>query len=133
MAFKHGDIVEIIPGAKFVDGTSVPASQIGIKLFVRGIQSETTCSIGTQAAGGRALGIINMDNLRFYEEISDDFNVYTILTTKDTLTKESPNIFAKDKITLPKYGLYSIIGEENGYGRLVKNYGWVDLEEVRRI
>ena len=131
--FKKGDVVEIIPGAKFAGDIEVPAKYAGAKMYVRELRPNNTCTIGLNATAGRSAGLISMENLRFYNEIPTNFTTYYICTIAETTTKEKPDPIAKDKKVIAKNKLFTIIDEKDGYGRLKNDLGWINLADTKKI
>jgi hypothetical protein len=133
MIFKQGDAVEIIPGSKFVGNITVADKFLNTKFYVREVRPNNYCSIGVDAITGRSIGIISMDALRPYNEIPEGFIPFIIATIGEINTKETPDFLSKDKMTLPATKLYTVINEENGYGCLKNERGWIDLSQVKRL
>ena len=131
--FKKGDVVEIIPGAKFAGDIDVPAKYAGVKMYVRELRPNNTCTIGLSATTGRSAGLISMENLRFYNEIPANFTTYYICTIAETTTKEKPDSMAQDKKVIAKNKLFTIIDEKDGYGRLKNDLGWINLADTKKI
>jgi hypothetical protein len=132
MSFKHGDMVEIIPGSYFV-GNVTTDKFLNTKLYVREIRKNNLCSIGSDPIKGHSVGIISMDCLRHYNEIPEGFTPYVILTETEVTTKVNPEFLADDKVTLPLARLYTVIDEKDGYGRLKDDRGWIDLTTVQKL
>lgn len=131
--FNKGDAVQILPDSTFVGGIKVPTNLIGIKLFIIEVRKDNSCRLSRSATSTRSIGSISMDYLTSYDEVKAGFNPYIILTTEDTKTVTEPTVKATIKETLPKGKLFTIIDEDNGYGRLKNNRGWVDLTSVTKL
>lgn len=131
--FNMGDAVKILTGSKFVSGSEVPASLINTELYIVDVKANDVYAIGMSQNTKRAIGTIKEENLVEAEAATEGFDPYIILTTMETNTYIAPSYEASIKQTLPKGKLFTVIFEENGYGRLKNGRGWIDLDLVTKI
>ena len=131
--FQVGDSVKIITGANFINGTIVPKVLIGTTLYITEVKEEDVYRVSQVKNSKRAIGTIHEENLVSADVDLEDFNPYIILTTMETNTFTASTYRANTKQTLPKGRLYTVVFEENGYGRLKNNRGWIDLSEVTKL
>lgn len=131
--FQVGDNVKIIAGAKFTNGTIVPQVLVGTDLYVIETKEEGIYRVGQNKNSKRTIGAVHEEDLVSAEVDLENFDPYIILTTMETTTFTAPTFKAGVKQILPKGRLYTVVLEENGYGRLKNNRGWIDLDLVTRL
>lgn len=131
--FKKGELVQLISNAKFANGVEVPKSVIKSKIYVREVKEDNKYTIST-VPRGPITGIVEEEMLKEYEEIEPGFEPYVVRIMIDNLTTYSgPGVSYKPIKSLGKGKLYTIIGEQEGFGRLKDGRGWVDLDCVKKF
>ena len=128
-----GKIISIIPDAIFINGNKVPEKLFSEKLFLRNIENDI-CTISRKDKGP-ILGTISKNYIKIYDGneipqiqpfivqiISDNCNLYF------KASKQS-----KILCNLNKYSLFTIINEKNGFGKIKKGSGWIDMNDVKVI
>lgn len=134
MNYKNKDAVELIPGAKFVNGTPIPANHFGKKLFVREMRPNGDCVLTSSLTASRAIGTVSSSNLIPYTEGEvHNFTSYIVYTLDNIDAYPEPIATGKVKTKILKDRLFTIIEEKDGWGRLINNMGWIKLENTKKI
>lgn len=133
--FKIGDAVRLLPNATFIDGKVIPTWVINSKLYVRNI-NENAISFSVSKTGA-ITGVTNVSNVVVYTDeipVDPNFESYIVQITADVLNVRA-GAGTNHKVTdqLLKHGLYTIVGEQNGWGRLKNGTGWISLEFTRKV
>ena len=134
--FKIGDIVQLVPGAKFAAGGKIPTNLFNTKLYVRDIK-DGKYSIGIRATG-RIAGSVHPSSIRAYSEIvslidEEPFENYYISVNGNSLDiKSKPTNNSKTLKTIYADDLYTVVGEKNGWGHL-KIGGWIPLDQTHVV
>ena len=133
VTFNIGDEVKLIPGATYASGGKIPDILFNTKLFVRQIKNGNY-SIGINTVG-KISGSVKPEALVPYtkEIIADGFEPYLILIKEDNLAiKSRPDHASKTLKTLGFNGLFTVVGEKDGWGHL-KIGGWIPLDKVTKL
>lgn len=133
--YAVGDLVSIIPGAKYTKGTAVPDWVIATKpMYIRKINKEHNYVISTRKIGA-VTGEISAKYLKPYSnENQNNFQSYIGLVTAKTLNvRQGPGTSYKINGTVKQNTLYTIIEEKNGWGRLKNDSGWVSLNYIKKV
>lgn len=131
--FTVGNAVKILAGAKFASGLEVHDSLINTTVYVIEVKENGYYKLSQNKTSRKAIGTVHEEYLVDAEIPVETFEPYIILTTMETNTYTVPSYAAEVKQTLPKGRLFTVIFEENGYGRLKNNRGWIDLDLVTKI
>jgi hypothetical protein len=129
--FKVGDSVKIIAGTIYENNhVEVPKEILNLKLFVRTVKNGVYTV--ARAKTGPILGDIAEANLvSAFKNIAaiDAYMIY--IPNHDFPLYHSPSKNS-GVIRRVKRGLYKIIDEKNGFGKIQVGTGWVELEKVMR-
>lgn len=141
---SEGDVISLVPGTRYITGKEVPSWVLKMTLYARKIIGE--CVTFSIFKAGPITGTVpRMYVLREGVTTAEpEIPVETPTVTTSAcpyLVKTSGNldIYAgagaayKVKQTIVKAGIYTIIKESNGFGKLKSGAGWVDLSKVRRV
>lgn len=132
--FHIGDEVKLIPGAKYASGGEIPKNLFNSKLYVRTVKNGSY-GIGIKTTG-RIAGSVEGKNLIAYTKevpAAEPEIKYLVLIKAEKLDiKSRPEENSKTLKTIHKGGLYTVIGEKNGWGHL-KIGGWIPLDQVKKI
>lgn len=126
---KIGDIIKLVPGAKYNTGKVIPTWVRGRVLYVRGFSGENV--IFSTLKTGAITGATHKDNI-----ISNNFKPYTV---KLKPSANSVNIRAGAGILYKKKGIidkrveFTIVEEKNGWGRLKSGEGWISLKYFDKV
>ena len=128
--FKIGDNVRIITGAIYENNhVEVPKEILDLKLFIRAVKDGVYTV--ARAKTGPVLGDITEINLISASENTANINTYVVHIPNH----EFPLYHSPSKnsgvIRRVKRGLYTIVDEKNGFGKIKVGTGWVELSKVR--
>lgn len=129
--FKIGDEVKLISGAKYSSGESIPNWVFSSKLYVRELQGDNVV-ISTLKTGA-ITGVVNKKYLTAYKATSA-FKTYQVQVTADALNIRA-GAGTNYKVTgvIRDKGVYTIIDEKNGWGKLKSGKGWIYLKYTEKI
>lgn len=136
--FKVGDTVKLISGATYITGKAIPTWVINSILYVREIRKNGDIVFSTKATGA-VTGVVSPTFLTKVEKTSastasSNFESYIVQITADTLNvRAGAGTSYKIVTQVHKNGLYTIIGEKNGWGRLKSGAGWISLKYTKKI
>jgi hypothetical protein len=136
---KKGDAVKLVAGAKYTNGTSIPSWLFRYKLYVREVNGDKIV-ISTQKTGA-VTGVVKSKYLTDYDNKpaatpSKDpaFKSYIVKVTADVLNiRKGAGTGYKIVGQIRKHGLYTIIDEKNGWGKLKSGAGWISLKYTKKI
>lgn len=133
IGFQIGDAVQLSEGAKTVNGTDIASKYIGEKLFVQSIK-ENGYGIGF-SVNGLPLGTIVKDYVMpFSETFTPQIEPYYVaVATENTIIRMEPKSTANIVKTVSNNGFYKIVNEIDGWGKLEKGLGWINLADVQII
>lgn len=137
--FKIGEIAQLIPGATYIDGKSIPAWVINSKIYVRSEMQENNSIAFSISKTGPITGVTNISNLMKYIpgeniEINSNFENYVIKVTADVLNiRAGAGTNFKVIGQLRKFDLCTIIAEKNNWGKLKNGAGWICLDYVQKL
>lgn len=134
--FKVGDTVKLIPGATYVGGGSIANWVFNKKLYIRSIRKNGDYVISTLKTGA-ITGVVPSDVVIAYDAtvaVQPGFDPYLVKVTASALNVRAGAGTQYKIITqLPKNGVYTIVGENNGWGKLKNGSGWISLEYVKKL
>ena len=137
--FKIGEIAQLIPGATYIDGKSIPAWVINSKIYIRSEMQENNSIAFSISKTGPITGVTNISNLMKYVpgeniEINSTFENYVIKVTADVLNiRAGAGTNFKVIGQLRKFDLCTIIAEKNNWGKLKNGAGWICLDYVQKL
>lgn len=137
--FKIGEIAQLIPGATYIDGKSIPAWVINSKIYIRSEMQENNSIAFSISKTGPITGVTNISNLMKYIpgeniEINSTFENYVIKVTADVLNiRAGAGTNFKVIGQLRKFDLCTIIAEKNNWGKLKNGAGWICLDYVQKL
>ena len=137
--FKIGEIAQLIPGATYIDGKSIPAWVINSKIYIRSEMQENNSIAFSISKTGPITGVTNISNLMKYIpgeniEINSNFENYVIKVTANVLNiRAGAGTNFKVIGQLRKFDLCTIIAEKNNWGKLKNGAGWICLDYVQKL
>ena len=133
--FKVGDEVRLNGKATYANGKSIPKWIFESKLYVREINQDSIV-ISTLKTGA-ITGRVKPDAIVPYDgKTADtvDFKPYLIKVNTSILNVRSgPGTQYKITAQIRKNQVYTIVGEDNGWGKLKSGIGWISLDYARKI
>ena len=127
--FKVNDTVKLSPGAIYNNGKEVAQDVLNLKLVVRAVKDN--CYTVARAKTGPVLGDVDALYLIDANTNSANVNTYVVyLPEHDFPLYHSPSKNS-GVIRRVKRGLYTIVDEKNGFGKIKIGTGWVELSKVK--
>lgn len=134
--FAVGDEVRLVKGATYSSGKTIPTWVIESKLYVREIRSNGDIIISTLKTGA-VTGVVKPEALMNYDgqsAPSENFKPYLVKITASVLNVRSgAGTNYRINTQVRKNQVYTIIGEDNGWGKLKSGAGWISLDYTKRI
>jgi hypothetical protein len=130
--FKIGDEVKLIPGAVFTSGKEIKAGWFNTKLYVRDINDENITIASVK--NGPVIGVVsNWMLVNYTDDTYVNINSYAVIVNEKTDIYNGAGKNNRIIGKANKYNLYTIIQEQNGWGKLQKGSGWIELEKVEKL
>ena len=127
--FKINDTVKLSPGATYTNGKEVPQDILNLKLIIRAVKNNSYTI--ARAKTGPVLG--DIDALYIIDANTNNANIDTYVVYLPE--HEFPLYHSPSKnsgvIRRVKRGLYTIVDEKNGFGKIKIGTGWVELNKVK--
>lgn len=132
-ALAVGDEVRLVDGAKYHTGVSVPTWVINSKLYVRELQGDDVV-ISTLKTGA-ITGKVNKKYIKGQTSTSvATFASYKVQVTVDALNiRDGASTDYKINGTIRDRGVYTIVEEKNGFGKLKSGAGWIYLDYTKKV
>lgn len=141
--FKVGDEVQLTANATYSSGKAIPAWVFQRKLYVREIRSDGNIVISTVAKGA-VTGVVSANALTAYtgnfatagdtSTSTSGFTSYLVSINTDVLNVRSgPGTGYKINTQVKRHGIYTIVDENNGWGKLKSGAGWIHLDYTTKV
>lgn len=134
VAFKVGDEVKLVSGAKYSSGKSIPGWVFTSKLYVREIQGDNIV-ISTLKTGA-ITGTVNKKYLTAYKATTsaNTFKPYKVQVTASVLNiRKGPGTGYVVVGSIRDQGIYTITQVKNGWGFLKSKAGWIYLKYTKKV
>ena len=133
--FKINDEIRIIPGSTYASGAKMPTYLYQRKIYVRQIRSNGDLVVGLNKVGPLVGTIKATSAIPFGETlVQKGFTPYLVIINADELSvKTKPDSNSKETSKLKRNGVYTIIGEQDGWGRLKNGKGWILLQHTKKL
>ena len=132
---KIGDAIKLVPGAKYSSGGTIPSWVFKSKLYLREIRKNGDYIISTQKTGA-VTGVVKPNAVVKYEAVIVDnsFTPYLVKITADVLNVRSgAGTSYRINTQVKRNGIYTIVGEKNGWGKLKSGAGWISLNYTTKL
>ena len=142
--FKVGDEVQLVAEATYSSGKAIPMWVFRSKLYVREIYSNGDIVFSTVKKGA-VTGVTKSNYLTPYTgkftmpnskpiESTPSFTPYLVKINTDVLNVRSgPGTGYKINTQVKRHGIYTIVDEKNGWGKLKSGAGWISLDYTKKI
>ena len=135
--YKIGDAVRLVAGSKYSSGVDIPSWVFKYKLYVRDIRKNGDIVISTQRSGA-VTGVVKPKSLVLYSATSvpstPTFAPYLVrIDTAVLNVRSGAGTNYKINTQVKKNQVYTIIGEQSGWGKLKSGAGWIYLDYTRKI
>ena len=132
MIYKIGDEVKIIEGAVTINGEAVKPMWIDKKLIVKDIHPEGYLLSQTKKAPSISAAIKAEYVIGFNEETIATIEIDPYHFSVNTDEAEIHAMPSNDSAVIrkaTKFSLFKIVNEKNGWGKLEKGSGWINLND----
>ena len=133
--FKIGDELRLIPGSKYASGGTIPTWLFGAKLYLREIRKNGDYVISTKSSGP-VTGVVKPTAVVSWSTAVADpgFTPYLVQINTDVLNvRAGAGTTFKITTQVKRNGVYTIIGEKNGWGKLKSGAGWILLDYTKKV
>ena len=134
-SFKAGDLVSIKKGATYYNGKTMASWVANLKWYIENISGDRV--VINKSEDGK-YSIMSAVNAKDLEKVSttatSSFSPYIIKVTADELNvRTGPSTAYSISTVLKKGGAYTIVAEENNWGKLKSGIGWISLKYTERV
>ena len=136
---KVGQAVGLKTDAKYASGASIPSWVFATKLYVREIRDDGKIVFSTVKTGP-ITGVVYANDLIPYEgdaiaaTPTAKFEPYLVKITADTLNvRAGAGTNYRINTQVKKNQVYTIVGEQSGWGKLKSGAGWIHLGYTKKI
>jgi N-acetylmuramoyl-L-alanine amidase CwlA len=118
-----GDKVKLISGAKYTNGLAIPNWVINKELYVRELRGDHV--VFSTLKTGAVTGVADK---KYFTEVNVGNYSYMVKVKVDALNiRSGPGTSYKITGTIRDHGVYTIIEEKNGWGKLASGAGYISL------
>jgi hypothetical protein len=135
-AFKVGEKVRLVSGAKWSNNAGIPNWVFKTDLYVRENRKNGDVLVSTQKTGA-CTGVVNQKYLvsktlnqtaTTNTSINKNFKSYLVIITASSLNvRNGASMKYKINTTVKKGQVYTIVDEKDGWGKLKSGAGWIYL------
>ena len=136
---KVGQVVGLKADAKYASGASIPSWVFATKLYVREIRDDGKVVFSTVKTGP-ITGVVYANDLIPYEDNAiaatptAKFEPYLVKITADTLNvRAGAGTNYRINTQVKKNQVYTIVGEQSGWGKLKSGAGWIHLGYTKKV
>ena len=144
--FKVGDAVQLTADAVYTSGKTIPAWVFRNKLYVREIYNNGDIVFSTVLKGA-VTGVTKPQYLTTYtgkfatpgsnnsaSNSTPRFEPYLVRIDTDVLNvRAGAGTGYKINTQVKRHGIYTIVDEKNGWGKLKSGAGWISLDYTKKI
>lgn len=125
-----GDLVKITTNAKYYSGKEVPAWVKTKNWYIKSLKNDRVV-LGKSEDG--LANLVSAFNIKDLNAVEVKFKPYIVRITANILNVRSgPSTDFTIKMTVRKGGVYTIIEEKNGWGKLKSGAGWINLQYTEK-
>ena len=130
--FSVGDLVSIKEGSTYYSGKPVPAWVIQKKWYIASIKNDRIVLGKSEDESANLTSAFKAESLIKVEQ-TPIFQPYVIRVTAAALNvRKGPGINYSVSTVIYKGGTYTIVEEQNGWGKLKSGAGWIMLQYTER-
>lgn len=127
-AIKLGDIVTVAKGSKYTNGKRIPNWVCEKEWIVYSVNNDT-CIIDKSTDGLCSIfSSVYVADCTKVDGKSGKELPYLVKVNYALNVRKGPSYDADIVGTIVDYGVYTIVEEENGWGKLKSGFGWIKLE-----
>lgn len=125
-SLQIGQTIKLKDGAVYTTGKAIPNWVMKKDLYVRKINGNNiTISI---LKSGAITGVVNINQIKL-----DKMSPYRVQVSKILNVRSEPNDKAKIVAQIQNKGVFTIVEENNGWGKLKSGIGWIYLNYTKKI
>lgn len=129
--FGVGSEINLVAGATYINGKSIPNWILKSKLYVREVRDNGDIVFSTVKTGA-ITGVVNPKYVVGYTG-ADAFIPYTVTITADVLNvRKGPGVLYGKVTEVKKGQVYHIVQVKNNWGLLKSNAGWISLAYTKK-
>jgi uncharacterized protein YgiM (DUF1202 family) len=125
-----------VSGSTYSSGGTIPGWLFRTKLYVRQIRGDGDIVISTKLSGA-VTGVVAASSIIPYnatEPANSSFAPYLAVVTADVLNvRAGAGTHYKITTQIEARGVYTIVDEKDGWGKLKSGAGWVSLKYMEKI
>ena len=130
---KVGAEIKLVPGATYASGKTIPAWLFDSKLYLREIRPNGEYIFSTRPSGA-ITGVVKPESVVAYKSNEPAFKPYLAKITANLLNvRAGAGTEFAVKTQVKKNGVYTIIEEKNGWGKLKSGAGWISLKYTEKL
>lgn len=133
--FKAGDLVLLAKDAVYYSGKAIPSWVKDQAWYVKEDQNKDRVIISKSENGKHDINSpVNEKYLILKDSKNEDFVPYPVKVTASVLNyRQGPGTNYKINGTVKKNEIFTIIDEENGWGKLQSGAGWISLNYTKKF
>lgn len=132
---KAGDVVKVASGATYYNGKAVPAWVQKKNWIVKEVKGDRAVIDKSEDGKNAICSAVNTKFLTVVKKsASSSFKPYLVKVTADALNVRS-GAGTSNKITgcITNGGVYTIVDEKDGWGKLKSGLGWICLDYTKKV
>ena len=130
---KVGAEIKLVPGATYASGKTIPVWLFDSKLYLREIRPNGEYIFSTRPSGA-ITGVVKPESVVAYKSNEPAFKPYLAKITANLLNvRAGAGTEFAVKTQVKKNGVYTIIEEKNGWGKLKSGAGWISLKYTEKL
>lgn len=130
--FTVGDLVSVKPGATYYTGKSVPSWVFDKNWYVKSVSGDRVVLGESEDKKANLVSAFKAQDLKKVKA-EESFKSYVVRITANALNVRSgPGIDYKVNTVVYKGGVYTIVEEKDGWGKLKSGAGWIKLSYTER-
>ncbi len=128
---KDGDVIKLKAGATYWNGKAIPAWVFNKTLYYRGKNNEGI--IFSTLKTGAITGVVKESSIENASTNTTTFKSYMVKVTADALNiRKGPGTNHAITGCITDRGTYTIVAEDNGWGKLKSGAGWISLNYTKK-
>ena len=129
--FGVGSEINLVAGATYITGKSIPNWILKAKLYVREVRDNGDIVFSTLKTGA-ITGVVNPKYVVGYTG-ADAFKPYTVTINTDVLNvRKGPGVLYGVATVVKKGQVFTIVQEKNKWGQLKSGAGWISLAYTKK-
>lgn len=140
-SLKEGDVITLVNNATYVDGKEIPTWVKNSTIYYRGVRPNGDIIFSVLKTGAvtgvvpaKMVVEVNSTTTIAPKEETVEFKPYIVRVTASQLNyRKGPGMNYAINGQIENGGAYTIVEEQNGWGKLKSGAGWIALEYTKKI